>query len=390
MQTDYDVVVVGAGPAGSEFARLSAGELNVLVLEENREIGRPVQCSGLVSPRAIQAASVNEWLNTIRGMRIISPDENTLSVRGAEIKGYVLDRAKLDIHLAERAIRSGAVLSLSSTVMSVVSKEGCVEILYRKNGEERCVTAEMVVGADGTASVVGRDLLPGRYAEIISCLQCDAVCGEADAMDEVSLYFGRDVAPGFFAWHIPAGSFSRIGLGISPAMSSATADYFFRKLLGKLGVKRLLNLTAGPIPLSRRGHIAGRRALLVGDAAGQAKPLSGGGIYTGMAAAGVAASVVMEAFRAGDGMETGRLMRYESLWKSGMGKELHRAAIARKIFTQMEDSKLNTLFAVLGGGRLRRVLEQGDIDFPTKLSPLALSADPSLWRFSPQLIRALL
>lgn len=387
IEKEYDAVVVGGGPAGLTFAAEASSRMRVLLIEENFEFGKPVQCSGLVSPRVIEMSGLPDWHNVIRAVEFVSPGGSRLSLRGDEPKGYVIDRSALDVHLAERATRKGTDTILGASFTKAQRVDGGVEIVFRERGEERHVRTKLLIGADGVSSTVGRIFGLTNFREIVSCVQTDAVAGDIDTGDAVNLYFGKDVAPGFFAWSIPAGGFSRIGLGISGGELPAT--HYFDKLLSMLGVRRTLNVTAGPIPVGNRGRLVDDNILIIGDAAGQVKPISGGGIFTGMAAARLAAEVANAALESKD-LSRKSLSRYESRWRKGVGKELDRAALVRRIFLQMTDEKLDLLFRVLDESSIKDVMATGDIDFPTELSPMLLSREPALWRFSPQLIRALI
>ncbi len=384
---EYDIVVAGGGPAGLAFAWKAAEERSVLLLEENFEIGKPVQCSGLVSPRVLEMSGLSSWHNTIKAVDFVSPAGNRLSLRGEAPKGYVIDRSALDIHLAERAARRNVTMLLGASFTGAARDDGGVDVRYMYRGEEKHVRTTLLIGADGASSTVGRTFGLTKFREIVSCVQTDAVTGGMDEGDAVSLYFGSEVAPGFFAWAIPGGSFTRIGLGTYGGVMPASG--YFERLLEKLGAGKRLNITAGPIPVGNRGRLTADGVMIIGDAAGQVKPISGGGIFTGMAAGGIAAGVALSAFERGD-FSRRFLSRYESEWKRGVGKELDRAALVRRIFLQMSDEKLDQFFSVLDNSSLKEVMAGGDIDFPTELSPLMLSREPGLWRFSPQLIRALI
>ena len=386
-RSEYDIVVVGAGPAGSRFAAASAGTRSVLLLEENFEVGKPVQCSGLVSPRVIEMSALPSWFNVINSVRFHSPSGNELSLSGTEPKGYVIDRSGLDIHLAGKAARAGADMILGATFTGAERQDGHLVMSFMHHGEAKKVKCRLLIGADGMSSSVSRAFRLARYEEIVSCVQTDAFAGELNRGDAVRLYFGSGIAPGFFAWVIPSGDFARIGLGT--AGTDAPASLYFERFLKKLGVKRTLNITAGPIPLGNRGRMVDDGVMLIGDAAGQAKPISGGGIFTGMAAADIAAGIALEAFESGD-FSRRFLSRYEKEWKRGIGRELERAALVRKIFLEMDDRHLDMLFRTLEESSLKDLLSGGDIDFPTELSPLVLSRAPGLLRYSPQLIKALL
>jgi geranylgeranyl reductase family protein len=384
---EYDIVVVGAGPAGSRFAAGTAGRKNVLLMEENFEVGKPVQCSGLVSPRVIEMSGLRSWFNVINSVKFTSPSGNEFSLSGSEPKGYVIDRSALDVHLAEKAARAGADMLLGASFTGAERDGDWLSVSFMHRGDAKKVRCRLLVGADGMSSAVSRTFKLARFREIVSCVQTDAFAGDLNAGDAVRLYFGNAIAPGFFAWVIPAGGFARIGLGT--AGSQAPAAHYFELLLKKLNVKRTLNITAGPIPLGNSGRMVDDGVMLIGDSAGQVKPISGGGIFTGMAAADVASRVALESLDCND-TSSKFLGKYEREWKRGVGRELERAALVRRIFLEMDDRHLDSLFRTLEDSSLREVLSRGDIDFPTELSPLVLSKAPGLLRYSPQLIKALL
>jgi flavin-dependent dehydrogenase len=127
------------------------------------------------------------------------------------------------------------------------------------------------------------------------------------------------------------------------------------------------------------------RALLVGDAAGMAKPLSGGGLYTGMTAARLAADTFKEAFKKDD-LSAESLSTYERRWTEVFGRELHNSYRVRKLFVRMSDLDLDRMGARLDTARVRNVLAEGDIDFPTALAPKMLKACPSLLAVAPLLL----
>lgn len=146
---------------------------------------------------------------------------------------------------------------------------------------------------------------------------------------------------------------------------------------------------SGAIPL---GHIPvtyADRLLVAGDAAGMAKPISGGGLFTGMTAGKLAAETFLEAFRSGD-LSGRALSAFEYRWKAVYGRELRNSYRVRKVFVRMCDRDLDKAGARLDTERAKAVLATGDIDFPTALAPGLLRACPSLLAIAPLLIFRLL
>ncbi|MCK7510271.1 MAG: NAD(P)/FAD-dependent oxidoreductase [Desulfobacterales bacterium] len=192
---------------------------------------------------------------------------------------------------------------------------------------------------------------------------------------KVRVFLGNNVAPGFFAWAIPCGDLTRVGLCVS--RDKGTPQDFLTRLLNAQGWAEAerVRTYSGAIPL---GHIArtyADRMLVAGDAAGMAKPISGGGLFTGMTAGKLAAETFLEAFRSGDLSEKG-LFRYEERWKAAYGSELRNSYRVRKVFVRMYDRDLDKAGARLDNEKAKAVLATGDIDFPTALAPGLLKACP--------------
>nr|MBC8521230.1 NAD(P)/FAD-dependent oxidoreductase [Methanomicrobia archaeon] len=181
----YDVVVVGAGPAGSITAKTAAEKgLNVLLIERNPEIGVPVKCAEGVSKEIEKFVDVDSrWICTVfKGTITYGPDGTkvVLSVDGVEDTGYVLERRLFDKFLAEEAARAGAEVKVRTQAYGVVREEGYAKGVYaRSAGEDIRISADVVVGADGVESRIGRwggiDTRL-RLADVVTCAQflmCD-------------------------------------------------------------------------------------------------------------------------------------------------------------------------------------------------------------------------
>jgi digeranylgeranylglycerophospholipid reductase len=392
-----DVLVVGAGPAGSTVAAaLAARGHDVLLAEEHPRVGFPVQCAGLVSQRVLDLAGSSKFvLGSVRGATVYGPSRARVTFRAPDPRAFVIDRAALDRHLADRAARAGARFATGTKF--VRAQPGATGLpvaeLVEADGRIRTVQARLVIGADGVASAVARSFRLRRPVEILPAFEAELPMGGGDP-EEVEVFLGRTVAPGLFGWSIPdhAGG-ARIG--VAADADGTSARRYFERLLA-----RRTSITGRPagsptgfivsgIPIGEVPRISAERVLLVGDAAAQVKPLSGGGIYTGMRAAGIAAEVA-HAGLADDRLDASSLARYDAAWRSAMGAEMDRALYLRRIFVRLSDAELEAVVESLAKAELRAtIVAFGDIDFPSGVAWALLRQSPSLVRLFPKVLGAL-
>ncbi|MBC7105443.1 MAG: geranylgeranyl reductase family protein, partial [Firmicutes bacterium] len=265
---DYDVVVVGAGPAGCTTARLVAqAGYRVLVLEEHPAAGEPVRCAGLVSPRTLEVAGLDGEvvLATVTGARIHGPLGAVLSVEGNRAYALAVDRAEFDRRLAAAAAAAGAELAFSARVTGLERVGGGVRVRWRRGRRKAEVAARLVVGADGPNSLVARwcGLPPPPAAVRLWAAEVELPHAREGT---VELFLGRAVAPGWFGWLIPVGpSLARVGTGSADGEAPGAC---FRRLAarypGIFGAARVVRTTGGAVPLGLRPRCYGERALVVG------------------------------------------------------------------------------------------------------------------------------
>ncbi|MFP4169812.1 MAG: geranylgeranyl reductase family protein [Methanomassiliicoccales archaeon] len=383
-----DLLVVGGGPIGCMVAARTAGEMDTLVLEEHRRVGIPTQCAGLVTPRVIDLTGTEDSvLNRLRGARIHFPGGTRLDLESEETKAVVVDRRLFDLGCHRRAVDRGATILPGHRFLGMDRSDGVLARVQAPGGGE-LMRADMVVGADGHRSRVARSSGLGKAREIVRGIQVDLEVGMED-QESVEVHLGREVAPGFFAWIIPCGDFTRVGLCVSSEYGRPSP--YLRRFLRKRGLadaRRRANYS-GVIPIGTLDRTYGHRVLLAGDAAGQIKPISGGGLYTGLVAAECAASTVIEAQEEGR-FDEEMLSRYQERWRGKLGRELDRGYRLRRMFLRMSDSKLDELGRALRKDSVRELLSGGDIDRPSQLVPRVLRAAPSLLRFSPQVLGSFL
>jgi geranylgeranyl reductase family protein len=380
-----EVLVVGAGPAGASAAALLAKEHDVLLIEEHAQVGLPVQCAGLVAPRVVEAASAHDCvLNRLHGAVITFPGGAELEFTAKECKAEVVDRSLLDKLLADRAVDAGAELRTSTRFVSI-DGEGRYALRTERLREE--VGAKVLIGADGYRSEVAKALDLPAWRDLVRGVEVDVDKRMMD-QDKVLVWLGSNVAPGFFAWAIPCGDFTRVGLCVKRGVGAPSG--YLDKLLRSTGLEgRIIARYSGQIPLGVRSRTYADAGLVVGDAAGQAKPISGGGVYTSFVAARCAAEAVSAAL-AQDDVSRKALSPYERRWRAELGKELENGYRARRIFVSMKDAALDKAGALLSEDKARAALSTGDIDHPMELAPRLLRAAPGLVTLLPMALRPLL
>jgi len=380
-------MVAGGGPSGSVAAGRLAREHDVVIVEEHPAPGNPLQCAGLVTMRGVPEAARKSVIGEVKGVRIRSPSGFTLELKARSARAFVLDRPMFDRLLFENAVDAGATPMLGSSVRNVRTRAGhVISEVVRDVGKEE-ISSEVVVGADGYRSVCRRAAGMAPPKHMLRGIQADLIGVDADR-DFVEMFLGRDVAPGFFAWSVPAGDLTRVGLCVWDA--EHTPAHYLKRFLARPEYARAkrISTASGMIPIGPGKTAVGGRILLVGDAACHAKPLSGGGVYTGVTGAELCAQAV-------SGFLTSRdpdaLKEYDALWKEGFGRELTRAFRIRKVFVRLTDEKLESALRVFSDPKVQRLLEsEGDIDYPGSIASSVLKLAPRLAKFSPEIIESLL
>lgn len=308
-----DTVIVGGGPAGATAAQeLALAGRQVLLLDR---AGRPKPCGGAIPPRLIKEFAIPDHLLVakIRSARMVSPAsrEVDMPIDG----GFVgmVDRAPFDEWLRSRAAEAGAERVNGRYLRASYEGPGLVRVLFSRHGADDAGTAESsvltrtLVGADGAASMVAREHVPGAgkarqvaaYHEIVRTP--GTVDGKAFDGNRCDVWYQGEVSPDFYGWVFPHGETTSIGVG------SAQRGYSLRQ-----GVNRLRSRTGladavtvrregAPIPMKPlRRWDDGRAVLVIGDAAGVVAPASGEGIYYAMASGRFAADALDRLLTTGD------------------------------------------------------------------------------------------
>lgn len=360
---EYDVAVVGAGPVGSTFARYVAEKgLKVAIFEKKKEVGVPLQCAGLLGKKIKDVNILPDKfiINEVHGAYLHSPSNTILKVNKEEPVGYVLDRVEYDKYLAQLAVDKGVELFLNHRAERIDIKNG--EIFFKN----KKINAKIIVGTDGYSSVVSKEFNNDRK-NVQAVQYLVDTCKDSFKTDYVHLYVDSKISPGFL-WIIPLSkSTARVGL---------FADIEYQKLSNILKEfitcneylkdSTILKKYPGVIPVNNyKQDVVKDRAILIGDAASQVKPTTGGGLIIGFVCAKIAADVVYEAIESED---ITILKTYQEKYQKMYKNELKIQHEVQKTFASLNNDDLDSMFLKLKEkGAEEMISKYGDIDSQSPL-----------------------
>jgi digeranylgeranylglycerophospholipid reductase len=354
---EYDVVIVGSGPAGSVTARFAAeAGANVLILERRAEVGVPILCGEGISQRVDKWNMLEgkRWIaSKMDGAKIYSPD-GTLVTLSKEIAGnetgYVIYRDIFDQELVRRAVTAGAKIMMRSEVIELLKNgDKITGVKVRQFNEEFDIKADVIVGADGVESKIGQwggintTLKP---IDLETCVQYTLTNVDYKS-DYCEFFLGKKIAPGGYVWIFPKGKDTfNVGIGILASLNEPGMPL---KLLNKFIANHSslkkgdpIRFLAGAVPVAKPVETVRDNILLVGDAARHADPITGGGLTTALEGGKIAGETIGEAVEKNT-FDKETLSVYETRWKEAFGKKLYRNYVLKNILLDLEDKTLNML-----------------------------------------------
>lgn len=368
----YDVVVVGGrigGSTASIFA--SRNGANVLMIEKNQEIGTPVQCAEATNSRTFKTLEMEPSpkyiCSEIKGADVYAPDGTHGHLGGKYAEGFILERKIFDKQLAIEAAQSGADIMVKTMVKSLIRKEGKVcGVVAKHMGHTIKIKADVVIAADGIESKVAQmaGLNTRKTPKSLgSCAQYEIVGLKTDP-HYLKFYFGQKIAPKGYAWIFPKGdNVANVGVGVRS--DTKNAYHYLKKFISGMDATPV-ELNVGGVPVSgpiERTYTDG--LIVVGDAAGQVEPFTGGGIHITTYCGRVAGEVAAKAIETGN-TSANFLIKYEKRWKDEIGKDLEDSLKYRKILDHLSDEEINIL---------AKFLKEEDLESISKMSMLGFVKD---------------
>ncbi|HJK04499.1 MAG TPA: NAD(P)/FAD-dependent oxidoreductase [Methanocorpusculum sp.] len=392
MRDAYDVIVIGAGPAGSMAAHAAALRgASVLLVEKRPAIGAPVRCAeGIVTADLTEFMDPDpKWVSTvIRKARFIAPDKSTFTISGKtgdEILGYTLDRKIFDRDLAMKAADAGADVLVHARAVPLMEGGRISGATIYQHGKTYDVRAKVVIAADGVESKFAKSAginTTVALADLDSCVQY--LVTDIDIEPETNVFYWSNAdCPHGYIWIFAKGPRSaNIGIGIPGTKSGnghRAKDYLDRFMEKHFPNGKITELIVGGVSTCKPlESTVADNLIICGDAARFSDPFTGGGIYQALYSGRLAGEIAADAAASGD-CSRKALAVYEKTWReSRMGKFLARSSLIRDVFFRMDDTMLNEIIGSVPDLHLDEVTVPSVLTSMLKNNPWIVAKFPML------------
>ena len=338
----YDVVVIGAGPAGSMAAYKSAqAGLSTLLLEEHEQAGLFINCTGIIGAEAFDQLQLPKEtiVGNLQTIAFYAPSGHSFRYDPKRPLAYIVSRLKFDHALVQNAQKAGVEIRCNYHARLIRVDSAAVEI-RQKEEDPSPIYAKAAIIATGFGSNLPAQVGLAGPREIVYGAQTEV---EMDDLRDVEIYLGKEIAPEAFGWVVPLyDNRARVGL-----VSTRETPAYFQKLLQHPRIQPRIKtaqpkMLLSPVPIQAIDCSYADRVLVVGEAAGQVKTTTQGGIYYGMLCAAMAADVLAEAARKND-FRASVLQRYEKEWTKAIAQELKMGLNLRQLFARLSDKQIDAL-----------------------------------------------
>jgi digeranylgeranylglycerophospholipid reductase len=352
----YDIIVIGAGPCGSHIAwSLSQLGYRVVVVEKNARPGDNICCTGILSQECLKAFALDDnlVLRRVSSAKFLSPSGKCLRFYREAPVVAVVDRPRLNARLARKAEAAGVHYLFGAVATDILPGPDAVKVKIDSQRQETVLKAEAAIIATGFGSPLPGKLSLGQIKQFVLGAQAEV---DINGVDEIEIYFDQNLAPGGFAWLVP----TKNGKGLAGLVTRRQADFHLKNLLSDLSHQGKIasgevRRSYGLIPLRPLAKTYANRVLVVGEAAGQVKPTSGGGIYYGLLCADIATEVLHQAFLAGN-FSAATLSIYQKKWRARLNRELTIAYWARTLLARLGNKRMDYLFRVASKRRVPELM----------------------------------
>lgn len=368
MNFDYDAVIIGAGPVGSTISYYLARKgLKIALIDKKKQIGYPLQCAGIVSKHIFEKNELPDdvILNTVKGA-FLHTKNHILNVEKTENVAYIIDRIAYDQFLLKQAIKNGAKL-INSKLIDVDAEKG---ISYFSNNKS--ITSRVIIACDGynskVSSTIGNNQKNFPASQMLVSINDKNMKhfrkSNKPINDYVDTYLFEDILPGFL-WIIPLKN-NQYRIGLFSNQTHKEQNIFLTNFLNENFSYKIIEKYKGFIPIyTNNNQLVKDRVLLIGDAASQVKPTSGGGLLIAFDSCKIACKYITDALEKND---ISILTGYQDEFKRKYSKEFNYQFKVQNTLNLLNNKDLDYLFEKLEKHDCERIISQyGDMDNQSKL-----------------------